>query len=496
MALNITFTCNKVVDENDNTIDCYYQAYYPEHGVWTDIKQTEDGQYNFNAGDSDGLTQDGELKNGQHVVICFWQDKSGHETGDRTGLKDRFSYIVITHDGSTSVYVNDVQLLPKQPPAISGSLVSEARRNARVRFYNYTEDSHAWYYNDILHRHTRTYGSELLFDSIMKRTSIAYDSDTSKYIFLDADVSDDYKEYLNMDIDWKDDNDDTNGYENNASHVFTEIGDYKPVVRAVNKYGLESTKEFSIRIKYNPPVLACTFDPDGTSTPVRVGDTVTVKANITDVDETIVDLTYRWIVKDRDDGSVISSEDVEVEHSGSHAAKCGDDDNGEESLDLKYEYSKEIEVSQKHYAEQDTTWCDGYDKNQLVKDFELPITNWLPVTSFDLIMLSNKSIRVVPHCTDKDGKIVKYRWRLYLLLPFSSEWSEVWSYDTDKDDSIDITFDASGHYKMVLTSTDDYGDSTSAEKEFDITIATGGVCDTSKVISNEVFFLFPDHGLF
>jgi len=496
MALNITFTCNKVVDENDNVIDCYYQVYYPEHGVWTKVKQTEDGQYNFNAGDSDGLTQDGELKEGEHVVICFWQDKPGYETGDRSNLKERFAYIVITHDGSKSVYVTDVQLKPKQPPVVSGSLVTEARRNARVRFYNYTEDTYAWYYNGVLHRHTRFYGSELLFDSVMMRTNIAYDPDTNEYIFLDSDVSNEYKEYLNMDIDWRDDHDTVDGYENTASHVFTEIGDYTPIVRAVNKYGLEATREFNIRIKYNPPVLACTFDPNGIDVPVRVGDTVTVKANIVDVDDTIVDLIYRWIIKNRDDGTLISSEDVETEHSGTNAEKCGDTNNGEETINLKYEYSKEIKVLQRHFAEQDVTWCDGYEKNNLVKDFELTITNWLPVTSFELIMLSNKAIRVIPHCTDKDGKIVKYTWKLYLLLPFSSEWSEVWSYTTDKDDSIDITFDAAGHYKMVLISTDDYGDSTAAEKEFDITISDTAACETSRVISNEVFFLFPDHGLF
>ena len=110
MALNVTFTCTSIKDENGSKIDCYFQAYHPRTNKWNTIKQSAYSQYSFNAGDGDFLTQTGELKTGDHVLIAFWV---GQQT--RSGLQNRFAIIDVVHNGQ-STYVIDVQLRPKLSP--------------------------------------------------------------------------------------------------------------------------------------------------------------------------------------------------------------------------------------------------------------------------------------------------------------------------------------------------------------------------------------------
>jgi len=596
MALNITFTCNNVYDENGNAIDCKYQAYYPEHGVWTDVKDTDSQQYNFNAGDSDGLTQNGELKAGEHVVICFWQDSDSNS--NRSGLKDRFSYIVHTHDGSTSTYVQDVQLLPKTAPTVNGYLLDEGLRNHQVRISNFTNDSYEWTYSDATHYHNRNYeNGELLFDSVAKGPTKTEVDSKGNYYYLDADADSSYNDYLNMDMDWKDSNDNVDSYENHASHTFTEIGDYKPVMRATNLYGLSATKEFSIRIRYNAPVGCVTFDKDN----YLIGDDIKVTACIEDVDSTINNITHRWVIEDDwkrldrsqeikwlilNPGDEIELSDDELynynviriygdssNNTGKLTYHLGDSTYNFDYNDLivvephremvndssrnrvtydnvfvgknseliwrndsaypndfsaendtiledsatltiidrdsdsfkvdsntnkDYEYTKTAYVIKKHTAMQVIKWNDGFDDQVTTFTRSPVIVNQAPITKYDLTMLSNKSVRATPHCIDLDNDIASYKWQLFLLLPFSSNWQEVKDISkvTPNNEKLEIDFNSPGHYKLELTTTDVAGLSSSYSKEFDISTATAADCDTYGQITNDIYFLFPDKGLF
>lgn len=454
MALNITFTCNEVTNEDGDAIDCKYQVYYPEHNVWNDVRDTELYQYNCNAGDGDALTQEGSFLSGEHAIICFWQgDGAGGDTGeDRTGLKDRMAYYVITHDGSTTTYVIDVQLRPKTAPGCNWYLSTSATINREKTAYSYATDDYSYSYDGTTHYHRRNYGSELIFDSIG-----------------------------NLDVQF--DFDEGDGYDYTNKHTYSAIGDYVAKHKVSNSYSLESICERNIRLKYNAPIGRVYFDPDGygNGDEISVGDFLDVKANISDEDSRITDIEYHWIIKDRDDNSTIIR-DTTVDN----------------NTTLDYSYNVEIKELQDSFGYQYISWNDGWDDLSITKYKEIPIKNINPEVTIGKIDLSSKEKRFTQESNDPDGSVISWDWRIYLLMPFSGEWVEVYQTTSDGSD-IDIQFNEAGAYKARITVQDDYGkystmNSTPAgevfsEIEFDI--SASGNCTTSSM-DEDVFFIFPD----
>jgi len=448
MALNITFTCNEVVDENGDAINCKYQVYYPEYDVWNNVRDTEQYQYNCNAGDDDSLSQTGSFLKGDHAIVCLWVGGD-----DRTGLKDRMAYYVITHDGETTTYVIDVELIPKTAPSCSWYLSTTATINREKTAYSYASDDYKWTFDDTTHYHYNKYDGEVIFDSIGN---------------------------LNIQFDF----DEGDGYEDTNKHTYSAIGDYTAKHKVVNGYDLESVCERDIRLKYNTPIGCLTFDPDGygSGDELSKGDTVDVTACITDEDSRITDIEYHWIIKDRDSGDVIRDTTVD------------------NNTQLDYSYNVELLELHDTYGYQYISWNDGFDDRTVTKKRELQVKNILPEVSISKVDLSAKEKRFEQVSTDADGEVISWDWKIYLLMPFSGEWVEVYQTTTEDGDPIEITFNEAGSYKTRITVQDEFGKYSTtnsaaygesfAEIEFDINAA--GNCTSSMGMNDEVFFIFPD----
>ena len=445
MSLNIGFNGN-VYDENGNAIDCKYQVHYVTQNIWNDVRDTDTQYYSANAGDGDSLTQDGSLAAGDVVLLTFWQgDGSGGATpADRAGnLYDRFAVHALVHDGSTSTYNIDVQLQPKQKPVPDWSLSGSETINRDITASDSSYDWMNWTYNNESFYHRQSYYGVIVFDQVGLLTTT---------------------------YDWTDDNDAVTGYEDSNVHQYTVIGDYNPTIKVINAWSLENTDSKAIRIKYNKPYPDITFSPDGVITVIHTTETDTITAGINDEDNRITNIDHHWKVLDRNDGTTIS------------------DDLIASNTTLDYSYDETIQVLQRHLAEQIISWNDGYDDLTIIYSEELHITNWLPLVNFNLNYVNDKTINFVPNCSDIDGTVDGYKWELYVLVPFSTDGYTLAKtiVDTVGDDQ-EITFDSDGHYKMVLTATDDYGESASFEKEFDV--STGGTCDDVS-LGNDMFFMF------
>jgi len=447
MGLNISFK-GYAHDEDDNKIDCKFQVYFARQDVWNNVRDTDKNYYSCNAGDDDALTQDGTVKKGDVILLTFWQgDGSGGATADnRDGLFDRFSVHKIIHDGETDEYVVEAMLKPKTAPNISWYLNSVRTINKTVRTYNYTNDKLTWTYDDNTFYHTKKVGTYEVFPKVGELTSV---------------------------FDWTDDEDDVDGYEDTNNHSYTVIGDYKPKIKVTNAWDLSSENEKDLRIKYNRPIGALTFDPNGTTNQVHTTEDSTSEANITDIDERITEIEHHWIVRDRDNGDEISNATVDT------------------NTTLDYSFTKTIEVLQKHYSKQIIKWNDGYDDIITNYERELVITNWIPLVNFKYKFVSETKIKFTPDCSDLDGDVVNYKWDLHSLIPFKNG-EYVLSLNTTNDDDavVEIEFETPGHYKMVLTATDDYGGSAAFVTEFDVTGESD--CAGTDLMENDLCFIIPE----
>jgi hypothetical protein len=93
-------------------------------------------------------------------------------------------------------------------------------------------------------------------------------------------------------------------------------------------------------------------------------------------------------------------------------------------------------------------------------------------------------------CSDIDGDIVQYTWKLYSLVPFTDGDYTLAKTDVlNTSDDLTITFESVGHYKMVLTAKDDYGGTASFASEFDVTGASD--CVAATMVEEEIFFIVP-----
>jgi len=538
MGLNVSFK-GYIYDEDDNKIDCKYQVHYVRQNVWNDIRDTDSQYFSCNAGDDDSLTQDGELKSGDVILLTFWQgDGDGGDTPNtRDAIFDRFAVMAITHDGSTSEYSFDIKLKPKAKPNCSFYLSSARTINRELHATDISNDDSGWSYDDHYFKHTHSYYGVTVFprvNRIVREYNWDVDNDDSPWITEKADIPnlegdnplivdvdetvtvDDMTQYTSVTI--KGDADDNTGTvkwddgdgekeyhwndlivpkvavikntdefnsvtvlddaelyvvdENGDYHTYTDIGDYTVGMRLTNAWDLTCEVDKDIKIKYNSPIGKVTFDPDGVSTKVHTTESSTATADITDEDDRITEIEHHWIVINRDDSDDVIS-----------------DDTIDTNTELDYSYDETIEVLQKHYAKQIIKWNDGYDDLTLEYVKELPITNWKPLVDFTFKYLNDMKLEFTPNCSDIDGDVVNYRWDLYSLIPFKDgEYAQALMMSSDDPDKQTIEFKSLGHYKMVLTARDDYGDSVSLSKEFDI---TGSTACVGTAVEDEICFIIP-----
>jgi len=455
MGLNVSFK-GFAKDENDVAIDCKFQIHFVRQNKWNNARNTTESYYSFNAGSEDGLTQDGDMKSGDVILLTFWHGNGSGDGDDslllntpanRDDVFDRFCVFAITHDGTTQDYVVNVQLKPKLVPNIVWTLPTTGTINRTITALNTSNDETNWVYGTKTFYHRNSYYGRVVFPKVGLLTST---------------------------YDWVDPNDAVIDYESSNTHSYTQIGDYVVKLKVVNYWELVSNSTKPIRLKYNVPIGGLSFNPDGVTVKVHTTENSTSTASITDEDNRISSINHNWVIKNRNTLALISDTLVDT------------------NTNKAYSYNKVISVLQKHYSKQVISWNDGWENLVVTFEKELVITNWLPLVNFNFIFLNDTRVRFTPVCSDIDGFVDRYTWNLYALVPFQTGTYALSKTDVFTDDrNVVINFDSAGHYKMVLTARDDYGESASVSREFDVTLS--GDCELSGgMTSTDVFFIIPD----
>jgi len=430
LALNKTFTCNTIFDEDDNAIECYYQGYHVRTGTWNDVKYTEEQQYNCNLGDGDWLTQDGEVLNGDLVILNFWV--SDEDT--RSGLKDRMCSIIIEIT-SDNTYVNDVKLKPKTAPVCGFSFDNnEPTINNELNVYSFASDNYSYTFNEITHYHYRILENELIFDSIDKLTI--------KYDFDEGD-----------------------GWVTDAFHTYSTVDEYTVSQRATNLYDISKICSQQLKVRYNIPIPGLSFDYIN---PIHTTESTLVIADITDIDSRITNIKHKIVIRDRYSNDII--EDTTIE----------------ENAILDYEYDYEIQVLQKHYFTQLIYWNDGFDDLSFTYNEELIITNWCPEVTIIKSDITDTTKIFVQNSSDRDGEVVKWLWEIYFVSPFSNgEYNKVYEYVSNNPNDWEVGFTVAGEYKVRIIVTDDYGCEQFDETKFNINTK----CSFTDI--SNIKFIFP-----
>ena len=165
--LNISFTGNIYNSSGVlvNPSSVKYKAYFHKvnssssSSIWNDVRVDELGQFNFNLGDSDILTQDGYASSGDKVVILFWTPI----TSNHTDL-DLIEYCYIEQTlTSDSVYIQDVQLQPHNNPTCSFVLTGNTVNSPISITNTSTNDNYSWEFSSKTHYHRNTLYNQVIF---------------------------------------------------------------------------------------------------------------------------------------------------------------------------------------------------------------------------------------------------------------------------------------------------------------------------------------------
>jgi hypothetical protein len=238
VALNINYQ-GDVTNSNGDDTNCKYQAFVPSINKWSNVRDTEDFQYNVNFGDGDLKTQSGSVVNGEVILVAFW---SGADT--RNVELNQFSVIKFTYSGVDST-VQNVQILPPHMPSCSFGLQDDGYVGVAVSASSYASLVYQWEHSGHLHFQRKTWHSGTIFDFL----SIIDD----KFLF------------------------DTE-YSTHTSFTYTSSGDYTVSHRVINSYDLQAVCEKPIRIKYGQPSPTISFSPN----PLLIGDDLTVTDTVID----------------------------------------------------------------------------------------------------------------------------------------------------------------------------------------------------------------------
>lgn len=237
MALNVNYQ-GLVKDKDSNEVECKYQAYVPSISKWSDIRVTEESQYNVNFGDGDLKTQSGSISIGEIILICFWIGAD-----ERSERLDQFSVVRFSYTGSDST-IQDVQILPPHSPSCSFGLPASGLVGNSIYVTSYASLTYQWTHSNYTHYQRPSWYGGSIFDFL----SIIHDD----FLFNEE-------------------------YSAEKNNTYMESGDYTVKHRVINSYDLQSVCEKPIRIKYFHPIPYITFSPENLviGEPLGIADSVT-----------------------------------------------------------------------------------------------------------------------------------------------------------------------------------------------------------------------------
>ncbi len=248
MALNINYQ-GGVFDESGNQIDCYFQAFSTNIGKWSDLRQTEYGQYNVNFGDGDLNTQSGSVSVGDVLMVAFW-------TGDqsRNNQLQLFSVVAFVYNGVDST-VQDIELRAPISPACSFSYSSTGTVDVTTSVSSRASTTYQWTYSGAtLYQRNNWYGQTV-------------------FGFLDIATDE---------FDFGD------GYSATTSHSYSTSGVFTIHHYVESTYGLSSTCQSDINIYYPSPSSDIVFSP---SSPI-LGESISIENTTEDVYGRVTSIEY------------------------------------------------------------------------------------------------------------------------------------------------------------------------------------------------------------
>jgi len=413
MSLNINFQ-GDVVDENGNIIECSYQAFSTNIQKWSDIRQTDQGQYNVNFGDGDLNTQSGTVSTGDALMIVFW---TGGD--DRNSEHEYFSAVVFVYDGNDNV-IQNVQILTPHNPDCSFSVQQDVNIGDIVVAESHASTIYQWAFDEKIHYQRKEWYGQAIFG------------------FLDI-----YSDEFNF----------GNGYSDENTYIYDDFGTYDVGHLVKSTYsGFESECTQQVMVHLREPITSISIDNES---PI-VGDIVNISFSTSDVDNTIENIIYYIGDKKIGEGSDLN---FEYQYTVESLAKYpivatvywndGFDD-------IVTEYEIELAVKNQppevaiSYINDDETYIFTVNAND--PDGTVESICWQ--------IFYSKSITGMPDpffkCEETVGSI----------------YEEIYN-ECNIGDTLKLAFAIPGKYKIVATATDNYGESSYDYSEINVTSVCG-----------------------
>jgi hypothetical protein len=285
MAVNVTITGN-IFDNNSllfSGSEVRYQPYFynaapgGSASKWGVTRTSIFGQYNFNLADTDLLGTDGEIANGDIVVVVFWIPNSVTDRLSSCSLIEQWgAFRIVLGAGpgmvSSATYVNNVQIKDNYFPNLIWTLPTDGLVGTPILADNSSNDTHQWNFGSVVMWQRDDYYSNLF---TMNR--VVYTS-----------------------YDWDDGNQDNNlSGVADRSHTWSAAGDYTVQIVIEDECGGTVTGTKNIRIKYPPPVPNLLCHQADINNNILIPDTVVTfeysgsnpNNRITSIDWVIADAT-------------------------------------------------------------------------------------------------------------------------------------------------------------------------------------------------------------
>lgn len=309
MSVNITMTGN-VYDTYGIMFtggEVYYQAYFykvnpsSSSSIWSNVRISILGQYNFNLADSDLLTTEGNAASDDKVIVVFWKGSTTNRN-DNCSLIDQwgaFEVVLGTGPGmiSSDVYVNDVSITTNIIPILSWSLPSSGYVDTSYTAVNNSYDIHSFTISGTEMYHWRTrYGEDIQLINTVSGTDYDWD-DNSKDLGVSGTT--------------------------NKAHQWASAGSYDVEIVIYDECSATATGIKTIDIYWQEPV------PDIIMTPSvpDPNEPVSFQWNGTDIDNSVVGIS--WTINDsgvygNTDTTASGARDDVIPHSdGTGTTWCG-----------------------------------------------------------------------------------------------------------------------------------------------------------------------------
>ena len=166
--INVTFI-GDIYDEN-NLIDCYYDVYYIRQNILITGLRSELNQYNFNVGSSNHLTQNGDFKDNDVILIRFNSDQN------ILNYSSKFCCIAVVYAGESTIRI-DVQLKNIVQPACSFDLIQGNINDEVILNVDKSLDNNWVYNNHTMYQRNFLYGYEIFPNLKTLSEDISYNFD-------------------------------------------------------------------------------------------------------------------------------------------------------------------------------------------------------------------------------------------------------------------------------------------------------------------------------